>query len=90
MARIDPSKLTLEERHVYENVLSYLTTSDILAMRNIGLAVMEKMSARGATIPIATDVYTLARSLNATYSGEHGDGRRLGPGRGVQTPCAVA
>ncbi|MEW8026835.1 MAG: ribonucleotide-diphosphate reductase subunit beta, partial [Candidatus Thiodiazotropha sp.] len=28
-------KLTLEERHVYENVLSYLTTSDILAMRNI-------------------------------------------------------
>jgi ribonucleoside-diphosphate reductase beta chain len=29
-------KLTLEERHVYENVLSYLTTSDILAMRNIG------------------------------------------------------
>src|SRR5690554_1799094 len=38
-------KLTLEERHVYENVLAYLTTSDILAMRNIGLAVMEKMSA---------------------------------------------
>ena len=38
-------KLTLEERHVYENVLSYLTTSDILAMRNIGLAVMEKMTA---------------------------------------------
>jgi ribonucleoside-diphosphate reductase beta chain len=33
-------KLTLEERHIYENVLSYLTTSDILAMRNIGLAVM--------------------------------------------------
>ena len=23
-----------DERHVYENVLSYLTTSDILAMRN--------------------------------------------------------
>ncbi|MFT5198526.1 MAG: ribonucleoside-diphosphate reductase beta chain [Planctomycetota bacterium] len=38
-------KLTMEERHVYENVLSYLTTSDILAMRNIGLAVMEKMTA---------------------------------------------
>ena len=38
-------KLTLEEKHLYENVLSYLTTSDILAMRNIGLAVMEKMSA---------------------------------------------
>ena len=29
-------KLTLEEKHVYDNVLSYLTTSDILAMRNIG------------------------------------------------------
>src|SRR5690606_35635046 len=26
-------KLTLEERYVYENVLAYLTTSDILAMR---------------------------------------------------------
>ena len=38
-------KLTPEEKHVYENVLSYLTTSDILAMRNIGLAVMEKMTA---------------------------------------------
>ena len=38
-------KLTTEERHVYETVLAYLTTADILAMRNIGLAVMEKMSA---------------------------------------------
>ena len=38
-------KLTSAERHVFENVLAYLTTSDILAMRNIGLAVMEKMSA---------------------------------------------
>ena len=35
--------LTEDEKHVYQNVLSYLTTSDILAMRNIGLAVMEKM-----------------------------------------------
>ena len=26
-------------------------------------------------IPLATDVFELARSLNATYSGEHGDGR---------------
>jgi len=38
-------KLTTEEKHVYSNVLAYLTTSDILAMRNIGLAVMEKMTA---------------------------------------------
>lgn len=38
-------RLNDAERHVYENVLAYLTTSDILAMRNIGLAVMEKMSA---------------------------------------------
>lgn len=37
--------LTDAEKHVYENVLAYLTTSDILAMRNIGLAVMEKMTA---------------------------------------------
>jgi ribonucleoside-diphosphate reductase beta chain len=33
-------KLSDTEKHVYENVLAYLTTSDILAMRNIGLAVM--------------------------------------------------
>ena len=50
-------KLTLEERHVYENVLSYLTTSDILAMRNIGLAVMEKMSAPELQIYQARQVY---------------------------------
>ncbi|MBL8404582.1 MAG: ribonucleotide-diphosphate reductase subunit beta, partial [Dechloromonas sp.] len=29
-------KLSPAERHVFENVLAYLTTSDILAMRNIG------------------------------------------------------
>ncbi|BDZ72311.1 hypothetical protein GCM10025856_31360 [Methylophaga marina] len=50
-------KLTLEERHVYENVLSYLTTSDILAMRNIGLAVMEKMTAPELQIYQARQVY---------------------------------
>lgn len=50
-------KLTPEERHVYENVLSYLTTSDILAMRNIGLAVMEKMSAPELQIYQARQVY---------------------------------
>ena len=50
-------KLTLEERHVYENVLSYLTTSDIMAMRNIGLAVMEKMSAPELQIYQARQVY---------------------------------
>ena len=50
-------KLTLEEKHVFENVLSYLTTSDILAMRNIGLAVMEKMSAPELQIYQARQVY---------------------------------
>src|SRR5690606_8093022 len=50
-------KLTTEERHVYENVLAYLTTSDILAMRNIGLAVMEKMSAPALQIYQARQVY---------------------------------
>ena len=50
-------KLTLEERHVYENVLAYLTTSDVLAMRNIGLAVMEKMSAPELQIYQARQVY---------------------------------
>lgn len=50
-------KLSDNERHVYENVLSYLTTSDILAMRNIGLAVMEKMSAPELQIYQARQVY---------------------------------
>ena len=50
-------KLTLEEKHVYENVLAYLTTSDILAMRNIGIAVMEKMTAPELQIYQARQVY---------------------------------
>jgi ribonucleoside-diphosphate reductase beta chain len=50
-------KLTVEEKHVYENVLAYLTTADILAMRNIGLAVMEKMSAPELQIYQARQVY---------------------------------
>ncbi|MEO5343517.1 MAG: ribonucleotide-diphosphate reductase subunit beta [Gammaproteobacteria bacterium SHHR-1] len=50
-------RLTVEERHVYENVLAYLTTSDVLAMRNIGLAVMEKMSAPELQIYQARQVY---------------------------------
>ena len=50
--RLDPA-----ERHVFENVLAYLTTSDILAMRNIGLAVMEKMGAPELQIYQARQVY---------------------------------
>lgn len=50
-------KLTPQEQHVYENVLAYLTTSDILAMRNIGLAVMEKMSAPELQIYQARQVF---------------------------------
>ncbi len=50
-------KLTDDEKHVYQNVLSYLTTSDILAMRNIGLAVMEKMAAPELQIYQARQVY---------------------------------
>jgi len=50
-------RLNDSERHVYENVLAYLTTSDILAMRNVGLAVMEKMSAPELQIYQARQVY---------------------------------
>lgn len=50
-------KLKPAERHVFENVLAYLTTSDIMAMRNIGLAVMEKMSAPELQIYQARQVY---------------------------------
>lgn len=46
-----------EEVHIFENVLAYLTTSDILAMRNIGLAVMEKMTAPELQIYQARQVY---------------------------------
>jgi ribonucleoside-diphosphate reductase beta chain len=45
------------ERHVYTNVLAFLTTSDIIAMRNIGLAVMEKMSAPELQIYQARHMY---------------------------------
>lgn len=50
-------RLSVAERHVFENVLAYLTTADILAMRNIGLAVMEKMSAPELQIYQARQVY---------------------------------
>ncbi|VAW88699.1 Ribonucleotide reductase of class Ia (aerobic), beta subunit [hydrothermal vent metagenome] len=50
-------RLNDNERHVYENVLAYLTTSDILAMRNVGIAVMEKMSAPELQIYQARQVY---------------------------------
>ena len=50
-------RLTPTERHIFENVLAYLTTSDILAMRNIGLAVMEKMTAPELQIYQARQVY---------------------------------
>lgn len=50
-------QLTDHEKHVYRTVLSYLTTSDILAMRNVGLAVMEKMTAPELQIYQARQVY---------------------------------
>ena len=50
-------KLSDAEKHVFTNVLAYLTTSDILAMRNIGLAVMEKMTAPELQIYQARQVY---------------------------------
>lgn len=50
-------RLTTEERHVYENVLAYLTTADILAMRNVAIAVMEKMSAPELQIYQARQAY---------------------------------
>src|SRR5680860_264193 len=50
-------RLSPAEKHVFENVLAYLTTSDIIAMRNIGLAVMEKMTAPELQIYQARQVY---------------------------------
>ena len=51
------STLTAAEKHVFQNVMSYLTTSGILAMRNIGLAVMEKMTAPELQIYQARQIY---------------------------------
>ena len=61
-------KLTPEEQHVYTNVLAYLTTSDVIAMRNIGLAVMEKMTAPELQMYQARQVYE--ESLH-TWSYQH-------------------
>jgi ribonucleoside-diphosphate reductase beta chain len=41
----DYPKLSEDEKHVYDNVMATLSTMDIMAMRNIGLAVMEKVTA---------------------------------------------
>lgn len=38
-------KLSDADKHLFTNVLSFLSTSDIMAMRNIGLAIMEKITA---------------------------------------------
>ncbi len=45
------------ERHVYTSILAYVATSDIIAMRNIGLAVMEKMTAPELQIYQARQMY---------------------------------
>lgn len=50
-------KLNDQERHLYTNVFSYLTTADIIAMRNIALAVMEKMTAPELQIYQARQVF---------------------------------
>lgn len=51
------NQLTAAEKHVFQNVMSYLTTSGIMAMRNIGLAVMEKMTAPELQIYQARQIY---------------------------------
>lgn len=45
------------KRHAFENAIAYLTTSVILVMRNIGLAVMEKTTAPERQIYQARQVY---------------------------------
>lgn len=50
-------KLTPEEQHMFVSVLGYLTTSDVLAMRNIGVAFMEKMCAPELQIFQASQIF---------------------------------
>ncbi len=57
--------LTDDERHVFKNVMSYLTTSGILAMRNIGLGLMEKMTAPELQIYQARQIYEEALHTSA-------------------------
>ncbi len=54
-----------DEKHVYKNVMSYLTTSGILAMRNIGLGLMEKMTAPELQIYQARQIYEEALHTSA-------------------------
>ncbi len=61
--------LKAEEKHVFHNVMSYLTTSGILAMRNIGLAVMEKMTAPELQIYQARQIYEEALHTSAYQHG---------------------
>lgn len=37
--------LTPNEKHIFTNTLAYLTTSDVLAMRNVSIAIAEKITA---------------------------------------------
>lgn len=50
-------ELTPEERHMYEHVLAYLTTSDILVMRNLAVAIMERITAPEVQIYYARQIY---------------------------------
>ncbi len=59
------SALNDSEKHVIQHVMSYLTTSGILAMRNIGLAVMEKMTAPELQIYQARQIYEEALHTSA-------------------------
>lgn len=58
-------KLTPAEQHVVVNVLAYLTTADVLAMRNVGIAVMEKMTAPELQMYQARQVYEEALHSHA-------------------------
>ena len=50
-------ELTPEERHMYEHVLAYLTTSDIMVMRNLAIAIMEQITAPEIQIYYARQIY---------------------------------
>jgi len=60
--------LTTAERHLVSTVLAYLSTADVMAMRNIGLAVMDHMGAPELQMYQARQVYE--ESLH-TWSYQH-------------------
>ena len=66
----DYPKLKPNEKHIYDNVMASLSTMDIMAMRNIGLAVMEKITAPEIQAYMGRQVDDVQRMFIMCYQAE--------------------